>query len=142
MPARDSPGSRNIQSKAQRQSQRLLQWKSRQAEEAVANRLRKHGYEILARNWRHNAGELDIVAHKADTLVFVEVKARRASEHGGALAAIDRRKRARLRLLAEAYVTITHLQDKQVRFDAAEVELDQAGFVRDIRYLENAFDSP
>jgi len=119
-----------------------LQWKSRQAEEAVANRLRRQGYEILARNWRHNAGELDIVAFKGETLVFVEVKARHASEPGAALAAIDRRKQARLRLLAEAFVTVTHLEDKQVRFDAAEVELDQAGFVRDIRYLEGAFDSP
>lgn len=45
-------------------------------EEAAASYLRAHGYTILARNWRHGHNELDIVAEKGESLVFVEVKCR------------------------------------------------------------------
>jgi putative endonuclease len=45
-----------------------------QGEVLAANYLRGQGLEILARNWRWDGGELDIVARDDDTLVFVEVK--------------------------------------------------------------------
>jgi putative endonuclease len=105
----------------------------------VANHLRQRGYQIVARNWRHYLGELDIIARADDTLVIVEVKARHASEEGTGLASIDARKRNRLMLLAQAFTTAAQLRHLQLRFDVAEVELDKAGFVRDIRYLEDAF---
>ncbi len=42
--------------------------------------LRLHGYRIIARNWRVRGkihlGEIDIIAHRGNTLVFVEVKSR------------------------------------------------------------------
>ena len=116
-----------------------LQWKSRHAEESVANRLRKQGYQIVARNWRHRLGELDIVARSGNTLAIVEVKARRGAEEGTGLAAVDCRKRTRLIGLARAFLAAQHLEGIQVRFDVAEVELDQAGFPRAVRYVEDAF---
>ena len=39
--------------------------------------LRLKGYTVLARNWTCRYGELDIVARRHRTLVFVEVKTRR-----------------------------------------------------------------
>ncbi|MBC6444852.1 MAG: YraN family protein [Alphaproteobacteria bacterium GM202ARS2] len=41
--------------------------------------LRLKGYTVLARNWTCRYGELDIVAKRRSTLVFVEVKTRRSS---------------------------------------------------------------
>ena len=38
--------------------------------------LRLQGYRILARNWRHPRGEIDILARRGRLLVAVEVKAR------------------------------------------------------------------
>ncbi|MEW6580684.1 MAG: YraN family protein, partial [Chloroflexota bacterium] len=40
-------------------------------ERAVAARLRRAGYTLLARNWRHRElGELDLVARHGDEIVF------------------------------------------------------------------------
>ena len=46
----------------------------KKGEDFAADHLKQHGFTIFARNWRTNAGELDIVAFDNDTLVFVEVK--------------------------------------------------------------------
>lgn len=48
----------------------------RRAEKLAALYLRLKGYHILERRFRCNAGEIDIIALKKDTLVFVEVKQR------------------------------------------------------------------
>jgi Holliday junction resolvase-like predicted endonuclease len=44
-------------------------------ENAVAAWYEAHGYEVLARNWRCRAGELDLVVRRGRTFVFCEVKA-------------------------------------------------------------------
>ncbi|MEM7727817.1 MAG: YraN family protein [Pseudomonadota bacterium] len=53
----------------------------RRAESWVALYLRLSGYRILARRFRSPAGEIDIVARRGRTLVFVEVKQRRNAAH-------------------------------------------------------------
>ncbi len=50
--------------------------KYKQAEDLVAQRLEQEAWTILARNFRRVGTELDIVATKGRTLVFVEVKLR------------------------------------------------------------------
>lgn len=45
------------------------------AESRVLERLMSEGWELLDRNWRCKAGELDLVVAKGETLAFVEVKA-------------------------------------------------------------------
>lgn len=78
------------------------------AEQFVTASLERAGYTILDRNWRQpELGEIDIVARLADTIVFVEVRARRgplrlAIEQ--ALSSVDAPKQARLVALAEAYL--------------------------------------
>ena len=46
-------------------------------ERAAARYLRRHGLRVLYRGYRTRWGEIDLIAREADTLVFVEVKARR-----------------------------------------------------------------
>lgn len=36
--------------------------------------LKENGYAIITRNWRIREGEIDIIAYKNETIVFVEVK--------------------------------------------------------------------
>ena len=43
-------------------------------ESAAARYLQLHGYKILEKNFRSRFGEIDIVAQKNETVVFVEVK--------------------------------------------------------------------
>jgi putative endonuclease len=58
------------------------------------------GYEVVARNWRCRAGELDIVARRDRLHVFCEVKSRSSAAFGVPAEAVGRAKRARLRRLA------------------------------------------
>jgi len=75
------------------------------------------GYRIIERNCRSRWGELDLVAYDGDTLVFVEVKARRSLEFGEPAYAVDRRKQSRLIRLAERYLSRRRLGEPTCRFD-------------------------
>ncbi len=76
----------------------------RAGEDRAAAHLTGLGYRILDRNWRCDQGELDIVAKRDRTLVFVEVKTRRTLDYGHPFEAIDERKRQRLWRLVHAWV--------------------------------------
>lgn len=52
------------------------QARGRAGEGRAALWLRLKGYRILARDWRSPVGEVDVIARRGATLVFVEVKAR------------------------------------------------------------------
>lgn len=78
------------------------------------------GYEVIARNWRCAAGEIDLIATRAEELVFVEVKTRRSDGFGHPFEAIDRRKRVRLWRLGVAWIAEhrDQVQGRRVRLDA------------------------
>lgn len=85
---------------------------------------------LVCRNWRLASGELrgelDLVAHepRADVLVVCEVKTRRdADRFGGAVAAVDHRKRARLRALTAAYLRSCGRRYHGVRLDLVAIDL-------------------
>lgn len=63
-------------------SRQKAERRGRWAESAAALYLRCKGYKILARRARTRAGEIDIIARRGDTLVFVEVKMRRTLDSG------------------------------------------------------------
>ena len=44
------------------------------AEDQVSRRYVRDGHTILSRRWRGKAGEIDLVAEKDGTVVFIEVK--------------------------------------------------------------------
>ncbi|MGG7470099.1 YraN family protein [Chryseobacterium arthrosphaerae] len=46
------------------------------AEDLAAGHLQKNGYKILARNFRFQKAEIDIIAEKDNLVIIVEVKAR------------------------------------------------------------------
>ncbi len=101
--------------------------------------LRAKGYRILERNLRTSLGELDLVAEDAGVLVFVEVKGRATEAFGGALLAVDRRKRAKLVRLASQYLAQRHLSDRPCRFDVVLVQ-GQPSAQGQIEHLQNAFE--
>ncbi len=112
-----------------------------QASEAEAERfLRAKGFRILERNLRTGLGELDLVAEDRGVLVFVEVKARMSEAFGGALSAIDARKRAKLIKLASQYLAQRHLTDRPCRFDVVVVQ-GGASAAPQVHHVESAFDA-
>jgi putative endonuclease len=101
------------------------------------------GYELVARNHRTRFGELDIVARDASTLVFVEVKTRRASASASSepWQSLHERKRAQVRKMAAAY--LAEVADRprglELRCDAIAVAIDAHGRLVSIDHLEGAF---
>ena len=67
-----------------------------ESEDKACHFLKQEGYRIVARNWRTQSGEVDIIARDKDVLVFVEVKARTGAGFGGPEAAVDDAKQRRL----------------------------------------------
>lgn len=96
------------------------------------------GYQLLARNWRCRLGELDLVISRGDVLVVCEVKSRRGSNHGGGWEAVDARKRAKLRSLAEVFLLSRNLRPRSMRFDVASVAVGAGGSVR-LHVFQDAF---
>jgi putative endonuclease len=87
------------------------------AESRAAMLLVAKGYRIVARRWRSPVGEVDVVARRRNTLVFVEVKARDTLD-AAAEAVTDRQK---LRIIAAANAWLaTYPKDVtcNIRFDA------------------------
>lgn len=96
--------------------------------------LRARLYTILDRNYRINGGEIDIVAKRGRTVVFVEVKAR--GDFDDAATAITPQKQRRVSRAANRWVA-THpwAMDFTLRADAIFVAPGKLP-----RHLENAFE--
>lgn len=106
--------------------------------EALAARfLRQRGYEILDSNWRCDRGELDIVARKAATYVFVEVRARRQANTGEAFASITPRKQQRLLAAVWAWLEAHEAMTADWRVDVIAVALAERPH---IEHVEDALD--
>jgi putative endonuclease len=111
----------------------------RAGERLAAEHLERLGYSIVARNHRTRYGEIDLVAADRDTLVIVEVKARRG--RGRPWDSLHERKQRQVRRMGVAYMT--EVEDRprraRVRFDAIGVTFDAAGRLVSLDHLENAF---
>ncbi|MDO8433454.1 MAG: YraN family protein [Candidatus Binatus sp.] len=106
-------------------------------ERAAENHLKRHGYRIVARNFRAAGAEIDLVAMDGDTLVFVEVKTRRSFGAGAPEEAVDERKQSRLRRAGEAFAIQYRVGERAMRFDIVAVDASGARF--GIEILRNAF---
>ena len=117
------------------------------AEELVAARLERGGWRIVERNARPAGirGELDVIALDGTSLVFVEVKARRAGSAIGPetpAGAVGHRKRTKIRSLAAAWLRERGYdvpRHRDLRFDVVGVRLDGAGRVLDYEHIRAAF---
>ena len=78
------------------------------AEDAALLFLQQQGLRLLKRNYRtpgRGGGEIDLIMHAPDgTLVFVEVRKRGNSRHGGAAASISVIKQRRIVFAARHYL--------------------------------------
>jgi putative endonuclease len=105
------------------------------AESRAAMLLIAKAYRIVARRWKTPVGEIDIVARRRRSLIFVEVKARATLD--GAAEAVTERGKARIVGAAE-YWLATHPDDvnAEIRFD---VILVAPGKIP--RHIVHAFDA-
>jgi putative endonuclease len=96
-------------------------------EELAVAELTRSGYEIVARNWRCQAGEVDAVARKGDAFHFFEVRTRRGREYGMPEESVTPAKRQRMIDVASTYLGEHDLGDVDWRIGFVAVEMDRTG---------------
>lgn len=114
-------------------------WLGNEGERLARRHLQRLGYKIVARQFRNQWGELDLIALDGDCLVFVEVKTRRADVPGHPIEAVHPRKQAKLTRLALGFLKKKKLLDHAARFDVVTVLRPEGGGDPVIEHFRNAF---
>lgn len=104
----------------------------REAEDAAANWLIAHGWEIAARRRKTKVGEIDLVARREGLVVFVEVKWRRKTADLDL--AIDEYRLSRVAAAAESVAHEYATKGEDLRIDVILLAPDAAP-----RHIENAW---
>lgn len=116
----------------------LRQQFGRSSEARAARHLKKNGYRILEQNYRTPVGEIDIIAKDGQTLVFVEVKARRTAGYGSPKQSVTPRKQRKISMAALYYLKTRKGMSLRARFDV--VAITTAGQSERIEIVKNAFE--
>jgi putative endonuclease len=119
----------------------LRQHLGRVGERLALEHLERLGYRLLARNYRTRFGELDLIVCDDTTIVFVEVKARRAGAVAGALESVPPRKQRQVRSMAAAWLVESsdRPRSRELRFDVVAVTVDRHGTLVRLDHVEGAF---
>lgn len=95
--------------------------------------LASQGMTVVARRYRAEDGEIDLVMADGEIIVFVEVKARPGGQPGDGLRAVTPAKQRRMTHAAQHFLLEKEWMDRPVRFDV--VEISRVG----ILHIPNAF---
>ncbi len=98
--------------------------------------LKNQRHQVLARNFHCPGGELDLVTRDVDTIVFVEVKARRDDSAADPLEAVAPVKWSRVERAALHFRARHRLEESPCRFDLITIIWN--GDVARIEHIENA----
>lgn len=90
---------------------------------------RLRGFRIVGTNVRAGRNEIDLIVRRGRDLTFVEVKERSGSGFGGAVGAVDREKRHRVRQAARVWLT-RNPQPSHVRVGFEVVAVEQGRLAR------------
>lgn len=115
--------------------------KGDEGEEVAFLHLKKNGYTVLERNWATHFGEIDIVAKKANTIVFVEVKSQEKTGDPDLFPErnVTWQKQRKLIRAAEYFLIKNKYPDNtNWQIDVIGVILDQKNRTADLRHLKNA----
>ena len=85
----------------------------KRAEDFLVN----HGYVIIEHNWQASHKEIDLIARKDNTIIFVEVKGSSTTQFGHPAERVDRKKRRNLIAAAEQYIAGHDLAGCDFRMD-------------------------
>ncbi len=109
-----------------------------QWEKTAESFLRNHGLKLLQRNFSSRFGEIDLIMEDEKTVVFVEVKYRKSSQHGSGAEAITLHKQNRISRTAGWYLAKNpHRAEQFCRFDV--ISIDSRKSDQGICWIKNAF---
>lgn len=88
----------------------------KKAEDVACSFLQRNGLTVVERNYHCRYGEIDLIMHDNDILVFVEVRYRSNNQFGDAADSVDQKKQRKIVFAANHYLqNVTEL--KACRFD-------------------------
>lgn len=96
----------------------------RSAEQLAVSYLKKNKFQIMEQNWRTRYCEIDIIAKKAETVYFIEVKYRKNNNYGSGLEYINQQKLSQMQFAAELWVS---MYDWRGDYQLSAVAVDQTG---------------
>ncbi|WP_143310866.1 YraN family protein [Chitinophaga vietnamensis] len=94
--------------------------------------------DVLHTNWKYGRKEIDIIAARQGVIYFIEVKTRSSKRFGFPEQAVDHRKEAHIREVAEAYLRTYDLQPAAIRFDIISVIIKEAA-MHELIHLRDVF---
>lgn len=100
-------------------------------EDAALAHLEQNGLTLLQRNFRCKGGEIDLVMKERATLVFVEVRKRADTRHGGAAASVTAHKQRRLILAAQIYLQRFKMPPA-CRFDVVAIDGTKMNWLKNV----------
>lgn len=106
------------------------------AENLALQALKKKGYQILETNFFNRFGEIDIIARDKNTLVFVEVKAKKGMDFGVPEEMINPRKLKRVQNMATIYMKGQNLP---CRIDVVAIILSPENNLIRLTHYENVY---
>lgn len=89
------------------------------------------GMTVLARRFRAERGEIDLILLDGETVVFCEVKARPKGKAGDGLLAVTPDKQRRMTRAALAFLAEREWMERPVRFDVVEITAEGVMHVSD-----------
>ena len=102
----------------------------------AVNFLRSKNFSILATNWRWQKAEIDIIAQRDNTIVFVEVKTRSSDTFMKPEEAVNEKKQQLLIDAAEAYCDANEIE-MELRFDVIAIVHQGSKIIT--KHIEGAF---
>jgi putative endonuclease len=113
--------------------------RGRSGEDAACRFLRKRGYKVLYRNFKHRGGgEIDVVCRNGDTLVFVEVKTRANEDLRRPFETITGFQKRQIARGAQVWLRMLDDPEISYRMDVVEVIIDGDAKPR-CELIQNAF---
>lgn len=114
----------------------------KKAEDMAADYLQKNGYRILARNFRFQKAEIDIIAEKDEFIIIIEVKARSTDAFMLPQEAVTKTKIKSIVSAANHYLE-EYGRQNEVRFDIISVlpDKDRNLIIEHISDAFQAFDA-
>lgn len=109
----------------------------KKGEDIASSHLQNHGYRIIERNFKARYGEIDIIAIKENTLVFIEVKTRVGREFGLPEEAVTPRKLHEVVGTAQYYKVLHPELPDAMRVDVIGIELDFDETLKYFNHIEN-----
>lgn len=107
-------------------------------EKLALKEIKRLGYKKIVPNYRCPLGEVDLIAMDGDTLVFLEIKTRKARSIDYAKEAVNARKRRQLSKVALAYMKSNDCCDAKARFDVVAISLGDSK--PEVQVIKNAFE--